>query len=75
MPPTGFQSTGRFNILYAVHRVLNEVYRDIVHEFYSVTETRRNTEIKRLYQTGYSIPELAMMYDLSNARIHQILHK
>jgi hypothetical protein len=42
---------------------------------YRAEKTARNDEIRRRYQEGESIPELAKAYGLSNARIHQILHR
>jgi hypothetical protein len=75
MPPTGFQVGGRFNVALAVYRTLKQVYRDSVREFHTLTETKRNAEIKRLYALGYSIPDLAAMYGLSNTRIHQVIHQ
>jgi|GEM_PF-4027802 len=38
-------------------------------------KTRRNDEIRDRYKNGESIPQLAVAYGLSNARIHQILHR
>ena len=42
---------------------------------YRDEKAARNDEIRQRYENGESIPNLAIEYGLSNARIHQILHK
>jgi hypothetical protein len=74
MPPTGSESRGRFNLLTAVVYVLLTAFREQPYLRYSVTRSERNEEIRTRYLNGYSIPNLAEIYGLSNARIHQILH-
>jgi hypothetical protein len=40
-----------------------------------ITKSQRNEDIKRRYAEGESIPSLAKEFGVSNARVHQILHK
>ena len=74
MPPTGLDRTGRFTLVTAVFFMLHVTFKDDRYQFYSMTESDRNQEIQARYLNGYTIPELATLYNLSNARIHQIIH-
>ena len=74
VPPTGSDRIGRFNLITAAFFMLQVTFKDDRVLFYSMTKSERNQEIQTRYENGYTIPELAKIYDLSNARVHQILH-
>ena len=53
---------------------MQEFYHGQIAVTITLTKAERNERIRELYRVGHTIPELAVMYSLSNARIHQILH-
>lgn len=75
VPPTGLETpsccTLRVAIDYSLFRVYyNKPRKNVA----TIQRQKRNESILLQYQNGYTISELANLYDLSNARIHQILH-
>lgn len=75
--PTGFGTTSRHileNLIEAVWLFMNEFYHGEVSITVTLTKTERNERIRTLYSNGHTIPELAVRYNLSNVRIHQIIH-
>lgn len=74
MPPTGLQPTLYCTTEIAVTFTLVRVYYDQIPPDYNTQLlSERNEQIRQQYATGYSIPQLADVYNLSNARIHQII--
>jgi Mor family transcriptional regulator len=53
---------------------LRAFYHGRIEVTITLTNTERNQRIRGQYSQGYTIPELAGLYNLSNTRIHQILH-
>jgi hypothetical protein len=74
MPPTGSESTRRFSLPAAVAYILLTIHRGMIRVVHSVVKADRNEDIRVRYTQGYSIPELAALFGLSNARVHQIIH-
>jgi len=78
LPPTGFRHTPRHvlqDLAQAAWFFLGAFYRGRVEVTITLTNTERNERVRQQYLEGFSIPELASLYDLSNARIHQIIHR
>ena len=77
MPHTGLQPRPYFNLEDAMWNILSRLYRGMPEKIQvAVTMQRRNDEIRRRYGSGQeSIPDLAKVFGISNARIHQILHR
>ena len=77
MPHTGLQPKGYFSLKEAIGESLRRLYYGIPSkiELYLSME-HRDEEIRRRYVSGNeSIPDLAKVFGLSNARIHQIIHE
>ena len=76
MPHTGLEPRGYFNLENAIWNILSRLYRGIPDKIQVVVAMhRRNEEIRHRYNDGEeSIPDLAKLFGLSNARIHQIIH-
>ena len=75
MPHTGLQPRGYFTPKQAVWKSLKRLYNGIPSKIeIALSINRRNDEIRERYVNGESIPQLALAFDLSNARVHQILH-
>ena len=75
MPHTGLQPRPYFGLKEAIWKTLKRLYRGIPSKIeLQISIGRRDEEIRDRYKNGESIPQLATAYDLSNARIHQILH-
>ena len=75
MPHTGLQPRGCCGLKEAVFGVLARLYggRETKIDF-EIRRKLRDGAIREEYAQGYTIPELARIYQLSNARIHQIIH-
>ena len=75
MPHTGLQPGGYFTPKLAVWKSLKRLHNGVPSKIELILSMeRRNDEIGERYVNGESIPQLALVFDLSNARIHQILH-
>jgi hypothetical protein len=75
VPHTGLQPRGYFSVKEAIWTSLKRLYYNIPSKIELVLSIeRRDEEIRERYAKGESIPKLAVAYELSNARIHQILH-
>lgn len=77
MPHTGLQPKGYINPFHATWLSLLRLYKGIPTKIeLTISIQQRNGEIRQRYRTGEeSIPDLAKIFNLSNARIHQILHE
>ena len=76
--PEGFRPISRHilqDLAQAAWVFLQAFYRGQVAVTITLTNTERNEQIRGQYSQGYTIPELAGLYDLSNTRIHQIIHR
>lgn len=77
MPPTGSRAKSRHileDLIEAVWLFMNEFYHGEVAVTITMAKVERNERIREQYRNGYTIPELASRYGLSNARIHQVIH-
>ncbi len=73
MTPTSFHNPGRVSLKQAAFYVLSSAFRETIFQFHNPERTARNAEIRFRYANRYTIPELASLCGVSNARIHQIL--
>ena len=75
MPHTGLEPRPYFSLKEAIWESLKRLYYGIPSKIeIQVSFEHRDQEIRDRYENGGPIPQLAIAYDLSNARIHQILH-
>lgn len=76
MPHTGIQPRGYCSLEEAISNSLFRLYKGIPSKVQLLRAMQqRNEHIRRRYANGdESIPDLAKVFGLSNARIHQILH-
>ena len=75
MPHTGLQPRPYVGLKVAIWKTLERLHRGIPSKIeLRISIRQRDEEIRQRYENGESIPKLAIAYDLSNARIYQILH-
>jgi len=76
MPHTGLQPRSYIGLNDVMWCIMGRLYQGSPkHIQLTISLQRRNDEIRRRYIEGTeSIPDLAKVFDLSNARVHQILH-
>ncbi len=76
MPPRGLQHTAIPSLSEAVSWLLQLLYSTPSQPKVPSKNARkaaRNAEIQALYVAGWTIPQLARRFSISNARVHQLL--
>ena len=79
MPPRGLDHSPVPNLVDASQFLLSLLYaqpREPAPPPKNARKSKRNADIRRRYASGeWSIPMLAREYGISNARVHQIIHR
>ena len=78
MPPTGFDNGPVYRLKRAIRRILKHMYLDrplpeSPISYSTPNKTERNREIVRRYEMGETLEDLAAMYAISIARVHEIV--
>lgn len=74
MPHTGIRPKGYITPKWAMWETLKRLYNGIPSRIELIISIeQRNKEIEERYAQGESIPRLAKAFELSNARVHQII--
>jgi hypothetical protein len=75
MPHTGIQPRGYIEAEVAMLKLLKWLYYNIPSRIDLIMSFQeRDQAIRERYAQGESIPTLAKVFAISNARVHQILH-
>jgi hypothetical protein len=78
MPPTGLGGSSVPDLAVAVQLVLDLLYQtppSTTPVKHVITQPARNTEIRNRYASGETLEDLAIEFDLSPQRIHQIINR